>query len=290
VTAPTATQQEDPLKPANELIRAAAKWLIGSLGAIGALLIAGSQLSNIGALEGDGSRLRWAVLGLAASLAAILLAIWRVTALLLPHAITIDELAIQWEKAKPTREGVQWWLRWKYPAVHYLARHRQYLGGSDDRTIPQVRDAWWAAGYEESDLAPLRELIEGIESVAAHEALLADFRVARWWISLLVVTAAIGIGIFAWAANPGEDVSASLRNARLTNADLSGASLRQADLTGADLSGADLTGAHLEDAVIEDVLWNNTTCPDGTNSDDVAKRDASGEMVGGTCAGHLSPN
>ena len=41
-------------------------------------------------------------------------------------------------------------------------------------------------------------------------------------------------------------------------ADLSGADLRDAYLYGADLTGADLTG----------VYWNDTTCPDGTNSND----------------------
>ena len=42
-----------------------------------------------------------------------------------------------------------------------------------------------------------------------------------------------------------------------SNADLSGAVLSNADLSNADLSGADLTG----------VYWYDTTCPDGTNSD-----------------------
>lgn len=39
--------QADALKDATELLNGAAKWLIGALGAIGAVLIAGSQLSSI---------------------------------------------------------------------------------------------------------------------------------------------------------------------------------------------------------------------------------------------------
>jgi outer membrane protein assembly factor BamB len=53
----------------------------------------------------------------------------------------------------------------------------------------------------------------------------------------------------------------------LTNANLSAAKLNLAVLTGATLTGATLTG----------VTWGQTTCPDGTNSNN----------NGGTCTGHL---
>jgi uncharacterized protein YjbI with pentapeptide repeats len=43
---------------------------------------------------------------------------------------------------------------------------------------------------------------------------------------------------------------------------LSGANLQHADLQGANLDGANLIGARLAH-----VTWSNTTCPDGTNSD-----------------------
>ncbi len=56
---------------------------------------------------------------------------------------------------------------------------------------------------------------------------------------------------------------------------MSGVFLAGANLTGAFLTGADLTFAHLDGAI-----WSNTTCPDGTNSDD----------DGGTCANNLTPS
>jgi hypothetical protein len=65
--------------------------------------------------------------------------------------------------------------------------------------------------------------------------------------------------------------SADLKSAKLTSANLSGA-----DLSGADLSGADLTGAMTTGVTFGAVTWNNTTCPDGTNSNN----------DGGTCVGH----
>ncbi|MGI9622816.1 MAG: pentapeptide repeat-containing protein [Acidimicrobiales bacterium] len=79
----------------------------------------------------------------------------------------------------------------------------------------------------------------------------------------------------------------NLRDAQLSGLDLSSAVLRFSDLagaqmigtnlTGAFLRGADLTGADLTGADLTDVGWKNTTCPDGTNSDD----------NGDTCEGHL---
>lgn len=99
----------------------------------------------------------------------------------------------------------------------------------------------------------------------------------------LMALAAIGIGVFAWAANPAEKGPASLRNADLQGADLTGAFLGYVDLTGADLTDANLEGANITGAKLSDVTWDNTVCPDGTNSDDVA----SANGVGGTCAGHL---
>ena len=59
----------------------------------------------------------------------------------------------------------------------------------------------------------------------------------------------------------------------LSGIDLSGADLSGALLMGVDLSDANLTDANLEgvitlDANFEGAVWSDTTCPDGTNSDD----------------------
>jgi hypothetical protein len=67
---------------------------------------------------------------------------------------------------------------------------------------------------------------------------------------------------------------ADLTGTWLANADLTGANLLFANLTDAVLFGANLTGADLEDATVTgadftSVIWSNTTCPDGTNSNDI---------------------
>ena len=61
---------------------------------------------------------------------------------------------------------------------------------------------------------------------------------------------------------------ANLTDADLYNAILRGANLSNADLTNANLASADLTNADLTNANLIAVSWNDTTCPDGTNSND----------------------
>jgi len=68
---------------------------------------------------------------------------------------------------------------------------------------------------------------------------------------------------------------ANLTSANLTRANLVDATLTDVNLTGADLTGADLTGADLPGVG----WWSDTTCPDGTISDN----------DGGTCADDLTP-
>ena len=67
---------------------------------------------------------------------------------------------------------------------------------------------------------------------------------------------------------------ANLNGAQLQNyAQLEGANMEDANLHGANLTGANLTGANLHGATVTGAVWSNTTCPDGTNSDN----------DGGTC-------
>ena len=63
-------------------------------------------------------------------------------------------------------------------------------------------------------------------------------------------------------------IDANLSGADLMDADLRFADLRYANLNNANLNNADLTGADLIYADLTSVYWYDTTCPDGTNSDD----------------------
>jgi hypothetical protein len=73
-------------------------------------------------------------------------------------------------------------------------------------------------------------------------------------------------------------LGANLSGANLSNSNLKGADFAGANLTGANLTGANLKGATgLSTATLTNVVWNKTTCPDATISNN----------NGGTCVGHL---
>ena len=64
--------------------------------------------------------------------------------------------------------------------------------------------------------------------------------------------------------------TANLAHAVLVGANLSGADLSYSNSWGVDFTDADLSGARLTDASLTGVIWSNTTCPDGSNSDNHA--------------------
>ncbi len=71
---------------------------------------------------------------------------------------------------------------------------------------------------------------------------------------------------------------ANLSGTDMTGADLTGSWTDNTDMTNADLTGAITTGVNLSGNPA--VIYGNTTCPDGTISDD------NSDDIGGTCHGH----
>jgi uncharacterized protein YjbI with pentapeptide repeats len=71
---------------------------------------------------------------------------------------------------------------------------------------------------------------------------------------------------------------ANLAGAHLNGADLVGAYFIATDFTGADLTNSNLYGSFLSGANFTGAIWSNTTCPDGSNSNN----------DGDTCVNNLS--
>jgi hypothetical protein len=280
---------EDPLDRANNRIRDAAKWLVASAAAVGAALIAGSQLSTIGKLEVgwptsvEGARLWVAVAGAVLGLVGVVWAIWSAVQVLLPQHVPVAALANAWDAPRHPLA----------PVATFFQENDKYLQGFDTpAAIITARDehvaelATLPAGDPgapplHAAIGDLDQRITAIEAMANHEALKAMFRRTLRKLLAATAVAAFGIVAFAWAANPpaAPAPAADLRNARLSGAFLRDADLRGARLDGANLTRADLTGADLTGASLTGVVWGATTCPDGRNSDE----------VGGTCAGHRTP-
>lgn len=275
--------KRDALKDATELLTGAAKWLIGALGAIGAVLIAGSQLSSIGSLT-FGPRLVAAIVGLGVGLTAVLWSIWQVVNLLAPDRYTIRELSEEWLSAS-AQSGIgvaDRRMRRRFPVVDWLGRNPEYLAG---HTSPgQLREHW--LDRSAPDRAAALKAINELVRLANFRRSREDFARTKRTLAAAMMVAAAGIGAFAWAANPAESAAPSLRNADLSGADLSGAALTGADLTGATLRNADLRGANLSGAILTDVVWGNTTCPDGVNSDRTGRGQGT---EAASCEGHLIP-
>lgn len=307
--AATPSSGEAELAAAIEKVRNTALWLIGAFGAIGAAVAAALPFSDIGKLAGIDAVLASA--GIIAAFFGVGAAIVAVSSLLLPRARTLAELrradskdpavkrlAATPELLLPLRTLKQLQRERNRLNDAYARSYAQWVAEPDKDNAGAV-DAWAAAG--QITQATLARVI----AWANYETLLADYRHAlrRWVLPGLLLTAA-GLLLFAVnvtdtptpapAAAPeaqldGADLSkamlsgidlggASLAEASLAHADLSEADLSGADLSEADLSGTNLRAADLTDANLADAVWAGTTCPDGTNSDD----------VGETCEAHLS--
>lgn len=102
-----------------------------------------------------------------------------------------------------------------------------------------------------------------------------------------LTNAQIGTGLFT-------AINTNFSNANLTNADIQWGFYDDVDFTNANFSGAEFiwdsnsdfrftrvnfTGVDLTGFNISGIVWNDTICPDGTNSNSHSN----------TCAGHLAP-
>ena len=84
------------------------------------------------------------------------------------------------------------------------------------------------------------------------------------------------LGIYTFARSilqnadlSGSAISGDLRGTDLRGADLSFTTLWYVSLSNADLRNANLLGARLKEGTsLDGILWGNTTCSDGSNSDD----------------------
>ena len=123
-------------------------------------------------------------------------------------------------------------------------------------------------------------LIAVFEGGTGMSAYILSVPSARCWFRWAVREAAARNDVTGWVRNlsdgrvelvaEGErpELEASLANANLANAHLAKANLTGAYLKGANLTEADLNNANLTNATLDDAIWGNTTCPDGTNSND----------------------
>jgi hypothetical protein len=78
---------------AADRIRETAKWLIASFAAVGAVLVAGSQLSSVGSLRASDARFWLALVGVVIALTAVVIAIGKVVDVLVTPPLSLKTLA-----------------------------------------------------------------------------------------------------------------------------------------------------------------------------------------------------
>lgn len=207
-------EEAPPLQAAADRIRETAKWLTVSLGALGTVLVAGSQLSGLGSLEPSSDRFTVAVVGaiVAGVGAAIILA---ATALIAATpAVALDTLDVDSPK------GVNKVLT--DPSLLQghgnVADLRQAYDDSLDK-----RETAMTAHYDDPDNAGLKTaarvadanavrlqaIAMGLVGAASYANLAYRWRRAALAVGVGALLAAAGVGCFAWATNPPEDAVAS---------------------------------------------------------------------------------
>lgn len=184
--------------------------MIAAFAAIGALLIAGTQVSSVGKLSWDHDTVRLiaATLGLAVALGGVLLIILQNTRLLVPQWMTLKQI--------------------KGPVRQFFDDDPQLLLGAEsvsqfEEQYTKAFEANFGSGSESAQHAgPTRAQFDVLDEKRARIVNIATWRSAellfaqvRKRTAIAAMFAAIGAGVFAWAANPPTAPAAPARASTL---------------------------------------------------------------------------
>jgi uncharacterized protein YjbI with pentapeptide repeats len=294
VAAPAATPPaEDPgqaaldaLAKLTEQVRASAKWLIGSFAAVGALLVPGLQLADLGSLHG--MRLFWAILAAGVAAAAVIYAAVTVARVLGISRPTLAQLAAREEKADPddalmrlVKANRTLLEREANDLRDLQARYRRARARAADTTASPV-----GVEVAQGRAAAYAHVLDSVGSVADFQDVRAEFVRRRGRVAVATAVVALAMAGFALAIHKQGHATSDFSKASLGPVDLSGTnldeadfhdskldhvdlhetSLHEADLSGADLEGVDLTGADTRDVNTEGTTVDASTCVDGLPS------------------------
>jgi hypothetical protein len=193
-------------------IREVVKWLIAAFAAVGVALAAGSQLSEIGHLSGW--RLVAAGLGIFLVLVGVALAILKAVRVLTPEPISLKELA-----ESSDHSGVR--QKVESDPTLLLGHGESVIDIQDERNRQYQEEtaAWKKFEADETDKEALRaaerasanrletdKAVGWLLEFARYSEISQLFNRSLKWMTGAAAVAAVGIGLFAWAAHP-EDKS-----------------------------------------------------------------------------------
>jgi hypothetical protein len=205
-------------KPGSELdasadrIRETAKWLIVSFAGVGSVLVAGSQLSSLGSLEPWSDRFLVALAGVAVALVAVVVAIYKVSTVLVLDPLSLRTLAtsrdatvaeirrdLEGDDSLVPRGSLDSLYKDYHGAVvAQLDTYDAYRAGPTPSTLGTAQGA---DAYAQTQSA----LAQNVLAVARLLRVSKAFKDQRKWLFGMTVVGAAGIVTFAAAANPPEE-------------------------------------------------------------------------------------
>jgi hypothetical protein len=211
---PTPTTTASYYAAATQSLRTTARWLLTAAAGVGGLLVAGLQLSDLGALGShEWPRLLAALLAVASALGAIGYMVWNTSTLLTDDWITLGQLHIeqfnQILRIKPTnREERSRWAVMK-EITDGLVMYKDELYGdvADDvsdlsKKLSQANATARVDQAKRGEVEPLRAAANAVVQYANFRRTRRDFTQLRQrlgWGSIVVV---LGVATYAYTANP----------------------------------------------------------------------------------------
>jgi hypothetical protein len=211
----TAETYEGNLAASAQRIRDTAKWLIAAFAAVGAILIAGLQLKDLGQLDGIDAVL--AAVGAVLGIAGVVVVLFCASAILAAGRVPMTDLTGTSARRPDITERLErspnlfqpfdsieqfnqeLSERWRTQAQAFLEYNDET---KPDEARRAARDRYMVAGRFLRQFNPLnRRLL----ATAEYENVRSRWDGNRAWIVVGVVVAAIGAGLFAYTSQPGED-------------------------------------------------------------------------------------
>lgn len=200
------------LGAASERLRETAKWFAVSVAALGAVAAAGLQLTGLGELPMG--RLFIAAVGAACAVAGALTILWAVVQTLTGEVVSLSSLSVKAPAGAESVVGDETMLGGLADVAAVKKEYLEAVGARRSAYEEVWRDPADGGKVTRANLADTRfvaidQVVGPLLEVVSYMHLAHSWRAARWRVLIGALLATLGLGIFAWAANPPEAAAAS---------------------------------------------------------------------------------
>jgi hypothetical protein len=204
----------DPILAGIDRLRDTAKWLIGAYAGVGAILVAGLQLTSLGKVEDD-TRVWLAIAGAAAALLAVTLGIGAIARVLAPVSVVDEEDLGANSDMQTLTESDELWLKGMAPDLQTLrTEYAQALTAyqaARAAAVPPSPEADEAKANARATMLALFDPLDRMRKQVLFNKVQNRFKNAKRLLLLSSLVVAAGVIAFAWAANPSDDDQAEAK-------------------------------------------------------------------------------